>query len=126
MPKHAYACAVCGLEHDFYTPITESPPPHRLCTCGEPAYRRFYPPSIMTSMPEHFSHATGGYVSNRRQFLDGLKRGSEEASIRTGTDVNYVEVDPGDKAALGVTDEGLDATHRVHRSIGLTTGKLYL
>jgi hypothetical protein len=67
------------------------------------------------SFPEHFNNSVGEFVSNKRQFYDGLKRQSEVQSIRTGVEHNYQPVDPTDMAdpsAHGVTDEGLDATHR--------------
>jgi hypothetical protein len=66
-------------------------------------------------MPEHYNNAVGQFVTNKRQFYDGLKMKSEEASIRTGMDHNYEPIDPSDMAdakAHGVTDEGLDTTEK--------------
>lgn len=57
------------------------------------------------SMPEHFNTSTGKYVTNRQSFDDQLKRKSDEMSARTGFESNYVQVDPSDKKALGVTDD---------------------
>lgn len=67
------------------------------------------------SMPEHFNNTLGEHVSNPRQFSDGLKRKSEEVSIRTGISHDFQPVDPADMrdmAAHGVTEEGLDETRR--------------
>lgn len=67
------------------------------------------------SMPEHYNNATGTYVNNERNFKDDLKRKSEEATIRTGMEHNFVPVDLREKEALGVTDEGLhEQTRRLH------------
>jgi hypothetical protein len=71
-------------------------------------------------MPEHFNQSTGTYISNTREFADELKRKSEEMSNRTGMTHNYQPVDVTDMKALGVTDEGLEHTHKVHRDTGIT------
>lgn len=66
-------------------------------------------------MPEHFNHSVGEWVSNRRQFYDALKRKSDEQSIRRGQTIDYQPLDPSDMSdpsAHGVTDEGLEETHR--------------
>jgi len=65
-------------------------------------------------MPEHFNVAVGRPVSSSKQFADELKRKSEEASLRTGMDHNFVPVDVTDMKAVGATDEGLDHTRKVH------------
>lgn len=70
--------------------------------------------SFRRSMPEHFNNSTGQYVSNAMEFTDQLKRQSEAQSIRTGMDHNYVPVDVTEMKALGVTDDGLEETHRRH------------
>lgn len=66
-------------------------------------------------MPEHFNNSLGQYVNNERQFKDGLKRKSDEASERMGHTVDLQPIpaaDMADAKAHGVTDEGLDATRR--------------
>jgi hypothetical protein len=73
-------------------------------------------------MPEHFNNATGQYVTNERAFGDQLKLKSEEMSARTGMEHNYQPIDITDMKALGVTDEGLEHTQRVHYNQGLIHG----
>jgi hypothetical protein len=70
-------------------------------------------------MPEHFNASVGHYVSNSREFADQLKIKSEEASLRTGMDHNFQPVDVTEAKALGVTDEGLEQTHRTHHDRGI-------
>jgi hypothetical protein len=65
-------------------------------------------------MREHFNVSTGQFVNNEQQFADQLKIKSEEASLRTGMDHNFVPVDVTDMKALGVTEEGLEHTRRIH------------
>lgn len=76
---------------------------------------RVYSFTTGSGMPEHFNNALGEFVSDKRQFYDGLKRQSEVASIRQGFDVDYQPIDPSDMADPsnhGVTEEGLDDTYR--------------
>lgn len=73
--------------------------------------KRVFGFNLKRSMPEHFNNSVGKYVSNESKLRDEFKRLSETATARTGIPHNYVPVDPMDKETLGVTDEGLDATH---------------
>lgn len=66
---------------------------------------------IAPVMQAHWNASTGTIVSSPKQFERELKRSSEEATERTGIPHNYVPVDVSDTTALGVTDEGLDATY---------------
>lgn len=77
--------------------------------------RRQFTFNISRSMPEHFNHSVGSYVSNEHQMREALKVISEEQSYRVGTDHEYEYVSPHDMAdmsAHGVTDEGLEETAR--------------
>lgn len=55
--------------------------------------------------------ATGRVETDPRKFREHLHVASEEASERLGMKVDYQPVDMTDRDALGVTDEGMDATH---------------
>lgn len=66
------------------------------------------------SMPEHYNTSLGQYVSNEREAQSALSRASDEMSERMGFTHQYEFVDPTDPAAVGVTEEGLEATERVH------------
>ena len=73
-----------------------------------------------SSMQEHFNTAVGEYVSNRQQMDDALKRQSEQASLRTGVDHEYVRVDPSDMRdarAHGVSEDSLEPTRRLQRDL---------
>lgn len=54
---------------------------------------------------------TGRVESDPRKFKQHLAEQSEIMGERLGMKVDYQPVDMTDKAALGVTDEGMDATH---------------
>lgn len=55
--------------------------------------------------------STGRVESDPKKFAAHLRQKSEEMSERLGMKVDYQPCDMTDKDALGVTDEGLDATH---------------
>lgn len=63
-------------------------------------------------MPEHFAHSVGKVVRGRKHFREELQRASDAATARTGVPHRFEPVDLRDREALGVTDEGLDATAR--------------
>lgn len=110
MPQYQFRCDSCG--NSYMVAHRSSVPP---CpTCGTHP-RRVWAFTHSNSMPEHFNNAVGDFVTNKQQFYDGLKRQSEEHTIRTGVEHDYQPIDPSDmkdQSAHGVTDEGLDATHR--------------
>lgn len=78
--------------------------------CGQ--YRQVLRFSFARSMPEHFNHSLGTYVSNSGQAQSALSRQSDEMSARMGFDHTYELIDPSDAHAAGVTGEGLEATER--------------
>lgn len=91
--------------------------------CNRPA-RRVWGFAFKPIMHGHYNNAVGGYVSSEAQFRSELARASEAASTPHTIidDVgekheiakpqhNFVPVDWRDKEALGVTNQGLDATY---------------
>lgn len=64
-----------------------------------------------TVMHAHFNPTTGTIISDSRQFQQELNRKAEAVEEQTGLKTTYVPVDLNDRDALGVTDEGLDATY---------------
>jgi hypothetical protein len=69
-------------------------------------------------MVEHYNPTVGRYVTGQRDFKDGLKRASESATLRTGTEHNYQPADLNDMAAVGATEEGLEHSKRVRMRKG--------
>ena len=55
--------------------------------------------------------STGKIESDPRKFKEHLYAAGQEMAERIGMPVNYEPVDMTDRDALGVTDEGMDATH---------------
>lgn len=82
--------------------------------CGLEAIR-YYTVPVVHLFSEHFNHTLNRPVSSSKDFDAGLKRAEEEASARLGFDQKFVRVDPSDKQALGVTDEGLENRVRQER-----------
>lgn len=66
---------------------------------------------------------TGQWVSDRKQFREQLHVAGEESTEREGYQQNFIEVDPSDRDALGLTDEGLDSTHDRHVQLGWKESK---
>jgi hypothetical protein len=67
----------------------------------------------------HFNASLNRYVSGDRDFDEGLKRESERISIYQGSEARFERVDPTDKKALGVTEQGIDDSNRIRRNQGL-------
>lgn len=81
-------------------------------TMREMGWRPFYGSVRFGAvMHAHFNSTTGTIVSDPRQFQQDLNRKAESVEEQTGLKVTYAPVDLHDKTALGVTDEGLDATY---------------
>lgn len=116
---YTFQCQSCFWEtHDTISVPIGAPYPAPCQQCGG-LVRRRVSFSFRRSLAPHFNQSTGNYVSNERDFADQLKRKSEEATLRTGMEHNYVPVDVTDAKALGVTDDGLEVTKRVRRNLGL-------
>lgn len=57
--------------------------------------------------------STGRVESDPKKFAAHLREASEKMGERLGTNVDYQPMDMTDKDSLGVTDEGMDATHDI-------------
>jgi hypothetical protein len=147
MPQYEFKCRVCwltitqqtrelpvGNHYHVRFPAPTGMPPARpvhpyaaIPEYAEPCdFKRVFGFSVIQPMQEHYNPTTGSVVSNSRQFRDGLKIASERETARTGIEHNYVEVDPTDAKALGVTEEGLDSTARRLVAEGKKDVKTYL
>lgn len=72
--------------------------------------------NVQGGIKEHWNAAVGQYVNNRAEMSDALKRQSEEASVRTGIDHDYVMVDPADMRdprVHGVNEDNLEGTRKM-------------
>lgn len=128
MPIYEFVCKNCGKEVSVALSITEyTDGPYskrdsieRKCeVCGVQTARHFTTPSIKLPMPDHYNRSAGTYVTGERQLRDEFKRKSEAATIRTGVEHNFVPIDYSDRKALGVTDQGLDATYNRRKELGM-------
>jgi DNA-directed RNA polymerase subunit RPC12/RpoP len=120
MIVYDYLCGGCD-EHFTdvtFAPIGETHPYERCPYCNSRLLRGVANVTLGPIMQEHFNAAVNKPISSNRQFVDELKRKSEEMSARTGMEHRFVPVDMGDQKGLGVTDEGLDATAKVRRDKG--------
>lgn len=123
MAWYSYFCEQCHYEDidQQFMPLGQLLRNCQCPLCGG-RMRRGASFNFNRPMREHYNHSVGQFVGNERQFKDGLKRKSEEMSMRTGMEHNYQPVDVTDMKALGVTDEGLEHTRKVHHDKGLTNG----
>jgi len=119
---YGYRCRSCGLVEDSvrrgdslgscFTP-----------GCGGELRRDFSGIRFDKVMQEHYNKTLNRPVSSLRAFDEAMKVESAIASERTGMEHRFERVDPTDKVALGVTDEGMDATNRERRKQGLPVAK---
>lgn len=124
MPLYQYKCRACGgtvdkfLHHD--DPTRNLPLP---CRCQPGAeLRRVFSLAFTPVLHNHFNAAVGKEVSSMRGFKDDLKRASERQEAATGNPTNYVPLSPAemkDARSLGVTDEGMKATHDAQVAQGI-------
>lgn len=127
---YAYKCRTCGRTQDSKTRADSiGPCSHSLVSVGgiapcDGTLTRLYIIRTEAQMPEHWNKTLNRPIHSLRQFDEGLKRASHEASLRTGMAHDFQRIDPTDKAAVGVTDEGMDATNRQRRKLGLPTTKM--
>lgn len=120
MPTYEWRCNNCGREWSEQLTIEAySTIPAPECPQCDISMSRVFSFVHKTGMPEHFNNTTGQVVSSSKQFADQLKRQSEEATIRTGIEHNFVPVDAADKKAFGVTNEGLAATYDRRKKLGM-------
>lgn len=124
MPIYEYRCPDCDNYSELSLTIDEYSGIEMVeCNCGS-AMVRIFSFSVKPIMVEHMNRTTGQLVSSEKQFADQLKRQSEEASIRTGIEHNFVPVDTQDKATLGVTDAGLRETYDRRKKLGMAIPKV--
>lgn len=126
-PRYDFECISCALaceSHINETTIWRCPRCYH--TLGESIpLRKTYrtSPSIPRVWHGHQSLTTGQWVSDRKQIKEQLHVASEERSERLQLAHNFIEVDMNDKDTLGITDEGLDATHDQHVRLGWKESK---
>lgn len=131
MGNFVYKCRECGtvVESDIREQVIWPCP-----TCAEneelpyedrlrPLYRKYTVPHINSVWHEHFNYTTGQVVSDRKQFTEQLHIGSERVSERLGLKHDFQPADLSDKKTLGVTEEGLDATHDKFVELGWKESK---
>lgn len=110
MPVYEYECKTCVVIFQRYRKISEYEEESTCPECGRELGRKFSF-STKRSFEPHYNTAVGKFVSNKTQLNDQLRKLEDKAYQQTGYAPNYQVVDPSE-AALGVTDEGMDATHR--------------
>ncbi len=101
MPVYEHRCSACRSvqtsEERDATKLT-------CALCGARLKRRynFYSPPPFR---EGFNHSVGTYISSNRELREELKRASEKATIRSGTETTYAMVGPDEASGVGVTAE---------------------
>lgn len=133
-PLYDYRCIGCGLLAESHTreaQIWHCPRCSYMVESGRDDGERLVPlrrtyatsPSIWRVWHGHHNITTGQWVSDRKQIREQLHIASEEVSERMNLEHRFIEVDANDKDHLGVTDEGLDATHDRHVELGWKESK---
>jgi hypothetical protein len=107
---YPYRCPRCRAiaSSSRFTALGEQLPeicPH----CGQfGGLERIVKVAVKKDTEAHFNHSLGRWVSNDREFNDGLKRAAEKSHNELGTSGDFVRVDVRDTDACGVTPEGLE------------------
>jgi hypothetical protein len=67
----------------------------------------------------HFNDSVGKPVSSMWEFREALKQAAQEESEATGIAHDYTALDPRDRDAFGVSDEGVEINTAVNRGVRL-------
>ena len=117
---YGYKCRICGKEQDSdarSNTLGRCPQ----CLVGE--LKRKYSIRTNAVIHSHMNATTGTVVSGNRDFDEQMRRQSDRVSEYTGMEHRFERVDPSNKEALGVTDQGIDESNRVRSQQGLPTFK---
>lgn len=116
MPVYQYRCLDCrALIDRFYAdrndPARDVMPVCPNCTSRNT--RRKFTFSVGEIFEPHFNHTVGGEVISKRDMAEKLKIEGEARYARTGIPHDYKLIDAAEHKPedLGVTDEGMGATH---------------
>ena len=117
---YAYRCRSCGATADSTTrgDILAQ------CECGGLMNRDYSHIRFDKVMQAGYNQTLGKEVSSIAKFKQELRRESDIRSNQLGMDHQFEMVDPHDKVALGVTDEGIDASNRIRAKQGLPTFRI--
>lgn len=113
MTTYEYKCRDCGgFAYDEIRWTKEQLEAMFSCACGgDNGFRRVFGFSYIKPMQAGYNPSVGKHISNMAQLKSEFSRMSDEAEMVTGNPHNFQPIDPMDKKALGVTDEGLSSTH---------------
>jgi DNA-directed RNA polymerase subunit RPC12/RpoP len=100
---YEYRCPVCG----HATTTQRRGDRTRCVNCGASSHRDFRF-RTQTAFQPHFNQTLGHHVNNDREFRDGLKRASEDATVKTGMEHDFQPVDLADHQAFGISDNEAD------------------
>lgn len=111
MTIYAYKCRECGQRFEASLRADRL---DVICPCGNDVATRDYSSISIGIAPfeTHFNASVGSVVTSPRDHAEKLRRLGEQYTETTGIPTRYVPVDPRDTAALGITEEGLEATNR--------------
>lgn len=111
MPLYEYRCPQCG------TTVPSARRGDRLqqiCRgCGNTPLHRVFGFSAPAMVQEHYNNTLGRNVSGMRDFKEGLKIASDQATAETGIEHNYKPLEWGDHKAFGATAEGIHESNVV-------------
>lgn len=121
MPTYDYRCSDCldGEQFEQFRSFDEFARRIACPFCGGDAWLVISPPRIQKSSLRHeatFDHSLGTVVTGQRDREEVAKRLEQ----KDGRKIAFV--DPQDTKALGVNDDGLDATRRRKRDTGQAEG----
>lgn len=122
MPTYTFRCEAHG-DKDVFLSFADFDDPQACEVCATRLVRVLSTPRIIKSSlraEAHYDHSLGGVVTDQHSREELAKRKSEAEGR------SIVFVDPSDSKALGVNDDGLDATRRQKVDSGEHEAKLYL
>jgi putative FmdB family regulatory protein len=112
MPLYDFRCPSCFEESTTSRSVEVNTTDKTCPSCGESMDRRFSSPAFHR-FTEHYSPATGQFVSSPQDFREQLKRASAEATEKTGVYHNFVPTELTRKEGPGTEEQA-----KKHRDLG--------
>lgn len=127
---YTFRCRSCLRRMEVVATVASGPGGAPDCRCESPNVVRDYRAEGFRITRgdlgyEHFNSSVGSYVRNQREFSEGLKRKSEEASVLTGISHDFKPFD-GDRASAGVSEKAPELAARRDERLGRFNRKMYL
>lgn len=112
MTIYAYKCRTCGQRYESEERANVLHVECQTLDCMGAPTRDYSGIQVNRGMKEHWNPSVNAPVTSEKDYATKLRISGEQYTEKTGIETRYVPVDWSDTKALGITEEGLDATNK--------------